>query len=127
MPWDGTCSDENCSKLVALSEIEQYFQSSGSADCWRKLYEEYHRRDVLHGMVEKIRYDSTQMDIPFLIKETLSAIFHQGEVQFESNCCQQDMDVSKIKLLEFHDVNDAYEWIAQIQELPEEKQVQAFR
>lgn len=118
--WDGTCSDENCSKLVALSEIEQYFQSSGSADCWRKLYEEYHRRDVLHGMVEKIRYDSTQMDIPFLIKETLSAIFHQGEVQFESNCCQQDMDVSKIKLLEFHDVNDAYEWIAQIQELPED-------
>ena len=39
---------------------------------------------------------------------------------FESNCCQQDLDVSKIKLLEFHDVNDAYEWIAQVEKLPED-------
>ena len=118
--WNGTCSNERCSKLVTLAEIEQYFQSSGTADCWRKLCEEYHRRDVLHGMVEKIRFDSTKMDIPFLIRETLNGIFQRGEVQFESNCCQQDMDVSKIKLLEFHDVNDAYEWIAQVEKLPED-------
>ncbi len=117
--WDMTCSDARCKKLVALAEIEKQFHSSGIADCWRQLCDEYCRRDVLQGMVEKIRFDCVRLDLPFLIQETLSAIFHRKEVTFETNCCQQELDVSKIKLLEFHDVNDAYEWIAQVDKLPE--------
>lgn len=122
--WDGTCpeenSDKNYKKLIALTEIEQYFNSSGAADCWRKLCEEYKNRNILQGLVGEIRFDCTKMDIPFLIQETLSAIFHQGEVKFETNCCQQEMAVDKIKLLEFNDVNDAYEWICQIEKLPKD-------
>lgn len=118
--WDGTCDDEQCGKLIVLAEIEKDFHSSGTADCWRQLCEEYCRRDVLQGMVGKIRFDCVRLDLPFLIQKTLSAIFHRREVTFESNCCYQDMDVSKIKLLEFHDVNDAYEWIAQIDKLPKD-------
>ena len=118
--WDMTCSDDRCKKLMALVEIEREFHSSGIADCWRQLCEEYESRDVLQGMVGKVRFDCTRSDIPEIIKRTLYAIFSRKEVTFESNCCQQDLDVSKIKLLEFHDVNDAYEWIAQVEKLPED-------
>lgn len=118
--WDKTCSDDQCKKIKALAEIEKDFHSSGIADCWFQLCEEYQSRDVLQGMVDKIRFDCTKSDIPEIIQRTLYAIFHRKNVTFESNCCQQDLDVSKIKLLEFHDVNDAYEWIAQVDELPKE-------
>ena len=118
--WDLTCTDAKCKKLMALVEIEENFHSSGIADCWRQLCEEYESRDVLQGMVGKVRFDCTRSDIPEIIKRTLYAIFSRKEVTFESNCCQQDLDVSKIKLLEFHDVNDAYEWIAQVDKLPKE-------
>ena len=118
--WNLTCTDAKCKKLMALVEIEENFHSSGIADCWRQLCEEYESRDVLQGMVGKVRFDCTRSDIPEIIKRTLYAIFSRKEVTFESNCCQQDLDVSKIKLLEFHDVNDAYEWIAQVDKLPED-------
>ena len=118
--WNLTCTDAKCKKLMALVEIEENFHSSGIADCWRQLCEEYESRDVLEGMVDKIRFDCTKSDIPEIIQRTLNAIFERKEVTFESNCCQQDLDVSKIKLLEFHDVNDAYEWIAQVDKLPED-------
>ena len=118
--WNLTCTDAKCKKLMALVEIEENFHSSGIADCWRQLCEEYESRDVLQGMVGKVRFDCTRSDIPEIIKRTLYAIFSRKEVTFESNCCQQDLDVSKIKLLEFHDVNDAYEWIAQVDKLPKE-------
>ena len=116
--WDKTCSDTRCKKLMTLAEIEKQFHSSGIADCWRQLCDEYCCRDVLQGMVERIRFDGVRLDLPFLIQKTLSAIFHRGKVTFEANCCQQELDVSKIKLLDFHDVNDAYEWIAQVETLP---------
>ena len=118
--WDKTCFDARCKKLMALAEIEKDFHSYGKADCWRQLCEEYQRRDVLEGMVDKIRFDCTKSDIPEIIQRTLYAIFDRKNVTFESNCCQQEMDVSRIKLLEFYDVNDAYEWIAQVDELPKE-------
>ena len=95
--WDGTCDDEQCGKLIVLAEIEKDFHSSGTADCWRQLCEEYCRRDVLQGMVGKIRFDCVRLDLPFLIQKALSAIFHRREVTFESNCCYQDMDVSIIR------------------------------
>lgn len=118
--WDLTCTDAKCKKLMALVEIEENFHSSGIADCWRRLCEEYKNRDVLKGMVGKVRFDCTRSDIPEIIQRTLYEIFSRKEVTFESNCCQQELDVSKIKLLEFHDVNDAYEWIAQVDKLPKE-------
>lgn len=118
--WDMTCTNARCKKLMALVEIEKDFNSSGIADCWRQLLEEYESRDVLQGMVGKVRFDCTRSDIPNIVERTLSAIFSRKEVTFESNCCQQDLDVSKIKLLEFHDINDAYEWIAQVEKLPDD-------
>lgn len=116
--WNVTCEDSKCAKLKALAEIEKYFHSAGAADCWRELSKEYKKRDVLLGMVDKVRFDCVKMDIPFLIQDTLYAIFHRGEVSFDGNCCPQTLDVSKIKLMEFPDVNDAYEWLAQVEQLP---------
>ena len=118
--WDMTCTNARCKKLMALVEIEKDFNSSGIADCWCRLCEEYESRDVLQGMVGKVRFDCTRSDILEIVKRTLYAIFSRKEVTFESNCCQQDLDVSKIKLLEFHDINDAYEWIAQVEKLPDD-------
>lgn len=118
--WDMTCTNARCKKLMALVEIEKDFNSSGIADCWRRLCEEYESRDVLQGMVGKVRFDCTRSDILEIVKRTLYAIFSRKEVTFESYCCQQDLDVSKIKLLEFHDINDAYEWIAQVEKLPDD-------
>ena len=117
--WDGTCTDDNCKKLKALAEIEEDFHSSGEADCWREIHRVYSQRNVLAGMVDKIRFDSTRMDLPEIIQRTLSLIFHQGNITFESNCTQQDFNVSSIKVIEFHDVNEAYEWISQVERLPE--------
>ena len=117
--WDGTCTDDNCKKLKALAEIEEDFHSSGEADCWREINRVYSQRDVLAGMVDKIRFDSTRMDLPEIIQRTLSLIFYQGNITFESNCTQQDFNVSSIKVIEFHDVNEAYEWISQVERLPE--------
>lgn len=115
--WDMTCSDAKYKKLMALVEIEKDFHSSGIADCWRRLCEEYKSRDVLQGMVDKVRFDCTRSDIPKIVERTLSAISSQNEETVDLNC---SLDVSKIKLLEFHDVNDAYEWIAQVDKLPED-------
>lgn len=119
--WDVTCNDQNCTKLKALAEIEKHFQPSGAADCWRKLCREYKKRDVLDGMVDRIRFDCIKSDIPFLIQETLDAISHREKIVFEENCCHhhQNLDVSKIKLMEFPDVNDAYEWMSQVEQLPQ--------
>ena len=88
--WNLTCTDAKCKKLMALVEIEENFHSSGIADCWRQLCEEYESRDVLQGMVGKVRFDCTRSDIPEIIKRTLYAIFSRKEVTFESNCCQQE-------------------------------------
>ena len=118
--WNLTCTDTRCKKLIALVEIEKEFHSSGIADCWRQLCKEYESRDILQGMVDKVRFDCTRSDIPKIVERTLSAISSHNEVTVESNCCQQKLNVSKIKLLEFHDVNDAYEWIAQVDKLPKE-------
>ncbi len=116
--WDGTCNDERCSKLTILADIDNYFQSNGVADCWRSVYNEYSKRSVLRGMVDKIRLDCTKADVPAIIQRTFDAISQYKDIVYESNCCEQEMEVDKIKLLEFHDVNDAYEWISQVEKLP---------
>ena len=59
--WNVTYKECKCAKLKALAEIEKYFHSAGAADCWRELSKEYKKRDVLQGMVDKIRFDCVKM------------------------------------------------------------------
>jgi len=114
--WNRTCDDASCLKLAALAEIESDFHSAGTADCWLELSQAYSGKDVLQGKVDKVIIDCTWIDIPAVIRHIFSAIETHG-VELVKISCQQELDFKKVELVEFEDVDDAYEWIAQA-ELP---------
>jgi hypothetical protein len=121
--WDGNCNDPNATKIQALAEIEQDFNSIGNADCWKDVSDKYSKGAPLAGEVESIRVDTVKEELPHLIQKTLDAIQNTGvEVSYLSNNAAGTpwLDPTKIKYVEFDDLNDAYEWFAQIiKELPE--------
>ena len=117
--WDGTCTDATCTKLQALTAIEPNFVSKGACDRWHIVRDTYREKNVLDGIVDEIRIDCPCSEIPALIKSTLDAISKQGiRVNWTVKSSEQDLNVDKIELLEFDDLNDAYEWISQVEDLP---------
>ena len=117
--WDRTCTDATCTKLQALAAIEPNFVSKGACDRWRIVRDTYREKNVLPGVVDEIRIDCPCSEIPALIKSTLDAIIKQGvNVTWAVNNVEQDLNVDNIELLEFDDLNDAYEWISQVKDLP---------
>jgi hypothetical protein len=122
--WNGQCDDASLKKLYELAKIEQEFHSPGMADAWVKVSEKYNSNDFLSDRIEEIVIDCPLSEIPYLIQKTLTSI--------EQNSCtivtkavpesaeQTQLDTSKVKVLEFDDVNDAYEWFAQVKEMPED-------
>lgn len=120
--WDGTCTDQNARKIIVLANIEKDFHSTGSPDCWKKVREYYSSKNPLIGCVESIQVDCPWDVIPSIIQQTLTSIENQGtkvEKQADSMSDSLNLDVSKVRLVEFEDVNDAYEWFATIEKLPE--------
>lgn len=118
--WDGTCQDPACTKLFALAEIEPNFVSKGACDRWRTVCETYRNRDVLKGIVDEIRVDCPRDEIPALIADTLDAISNHGiKITWENTSNGQGLNVDRIKVLKFDDVNDAYEWISQVNNIPQ--------
>ena len=117
--WDGTCSDASATKIQALAKIEKDFRSTGNADCWKAVCNEYAKGDILSGEVENIKIDTAWHEIPYLVQKTLDAIKENGTEVITTNVAEElRLDPYKIEYLEFDDVNDAYEWFAQIDELP---------
>ena len=119
--WDGTCNNSEAVKVNVLACIENDFKAKGIADCWRKICEEYNETNHLCGCVEEIRVDSPWSEIPYLIQQTIQSVGNCGTTvnrTVNENENFPTLNIDNLKLVEFDDVNDAYEWFAQIKELP---------
>lgn len=121
--WDGKCTNTEATKLCVLANIEKDFHSPGTADAWVNVCKEYESHDNLSDRVEEIVVECPWSEIPYLIQKTLTSISQHGTKVTEAvpkTTEQVSLDTSKVKVLEFEDVNDAYEWFAQIESLPED-------
>jgi len=118
--WDGECSLEE-GKLEVLAAIEKDFKGAkGTADCWREVCETYEKIVDVREAIEEIDVDCPWSEIPYLIRKTLDAIGECGiavNKLVDENIAEQPIDIDKIKLVEFDDVNEAYEWFTKIGDL----------
>ena len=124
--WNGECGDLQAKKLTNLATIEQNFHSSGIADAWVKVRDAYKSADMLSDRVDEIMIDCPWSEIPFLIQDTLDSISKNGVKVTKTvleNGEQAKLDTSKVKVVKCDDVNDAYEWFAQIESMPEDSVV----
>lgn len=128
--WNCKCDDidaaQKANKLTVLATIEQNFHSSGIADAWVKIRNAYKSIDLLSDRVDEIVVDCPWSEIPFLIQDTLDSIgkncvkVTKTDLKYEK---QAKLDTSKVKVVDFEDINDAYEWFAQIESMPEDSVV----
>lgn len=124
--WDGACDDQKAKKLTILATIEQNFHSSGIADAWVKVRDAYKSADMLSDRVDEIVVDCPWSEIPFIVQDTLDSISKNGvkvTKKVLENEEQAKLDTSKVKVVDFQDINDAYEWFAQIESMPEDSVV----
>lgn len=121
--WNGKCEDEDAKKLCVLAKIEEDFDSPGSADCWRMVCDTFRSGDAMKGEIECVMVECPKSEIPYLILQTLEALKALGVEIVE---CADHSDVAipteegRIRMVEFDDINDAYEWFATIEELPKD-------
>lgn len=124
--WDSICDDQRAKKLTVLASIEQNFHSSGIADAWVKVRDTYNSADMLSDRVDEIVVDCPWSEIPFIIQDTLDSISKNGvrvTKKVLENEEQAKLDSSKVKVVDFEDINDAYEWFAQIESMPNDSVV----
>ena len=116
--WDGKCDDEQATKLTVLAAIEQDFHTAGSADRWKAIAKAYGKDTVLHDT--EIDVECLWSELPRLVQITLEGIEqHGGKVRrMEEKGETAGINVDKVRVVEFDDVNDAYEWIAATEQLP---------
>lgn len=117
--WDGTCNDRELKKLSVLADIEQDFHSKGNADRWRAIVEIYSKEAILQDT--EIDVECPWSELPRLVQLTLEGIKRHGSevIRHKEGEVVADIDINKIRVVEFKDVNDAYEWIATAKQLPE--------
>ena len=119
--WDGKVMGSRLAKLSVLADIETDFSSKGTADLWRVVCEAC-KNTSLADSINEIEVDCPWSEIPTLVQRTLERLKENG-VQLILNVPKTQtpaqLDITKIKLLEFTDVNEAYEWLAQVEQLPE--------
>lgn len=122
--WDGTCwQKDGNNKVSVLADIEQDFHAMGVPDCWYKVCQTYEEGMNLHGCIESIQLDCPWSEIPYLIQKTLLAMEKDGtpiERLTIDETKASVLNVQNVQLLDFEDINEAYEWFAQIKELPQD-------
>lgn len=118
--WNGRCNDAAAKKLAALAAFEEGFDSCGAADCWVQVAARYSQGRVLDEGVKEIIVECPQSEMPCLVQRTLASIAGYGtKVTYAVDCDKAPgLDASKVKVLDFDDLADAYEWIAQVESLP---------
>lgn len=121
--WDKTvqASTHKFPKLSLLAAIEADFKVLGVPDLWRAVYSVCQKDKTVARSIKEIQIDCPWSEIPALVQFTLSAIENHGVTVTKTvpdvNTTQK-LDVGKIKMLAFDDLNDAYEWIAKVSNLP---------
>ena len=118
--WDGTSPHQDGdNKLSVLAMIESSFHAFGNADCWRKVCDAYEH--TFDTGIESIQVDCPWSEIPYLIQKTLLLIEKSGTPvvrKVDESINAPELNVSNIQLIDFEDINDAYEWFARIKEMP---------
>lgn len=117
--WNAEELQDPCCKVSVLAKIEEDFNAMGCADAWRIVSETYEKGCTTE--IEQIKVDCPWSEVPFLIQKTLQVMEKNGTEIVGLVDEEQEtraMNIDKIQLLEFNDVNEAYEWFAQIKELP---------
>lgn len=124
--WDARSLSESGSKVAVLAEIEIGFSTPGFADCWKSVAEVYRNGVKVNDSIDSIYIECPWSEIPFLIQQTLTALKENDVEVIEvlgENTKEQTIQTDKFTLVEFEDVNDAYEWFAKIEKLPEDTAV----
>ena len=120
--WDGKVTGARLTKLSVLADIETDFKLKGAPDYWREVYEACEDKS-LADCLSDIQIDCPWSEIPTLVQRTLERIEKHGTTLHKTvpeTADPAQLNVTKIKLLEFDDVNEAYEWMTQVAELPED-------
>lgn len=122
--WDGKCDDKSLTKLQLLAEIEKNFvdMPKGMADYWRIICECLQKKVVLRKAIDEIQLDCPWNEIPALVQHSFTALEdHYGVKIYKTRPDDQkvDLNISKIKVAHFDDLLDAYEWIAQVETMPQ--------
>lgn len=121
--WNGECADDSLPKLAVLANVEKNFKSCGVVDCWVEVCRVYGERGILDDTIKEIVVECPFSEIPLLVKRTLDAIAGFGTKVIQAVKGDEDvqpLDKEKVKVLEFEELTDAYEWIAQVESLPED-------
>ena len=117
--WDGTSPHQENNKVSVLAKIEPDFHTLGNADRWRKVCNAYGQAFDIG--IESILVDCPWSEIPYLIQKTLLLIEKSGTPvvrKVDEDLNAPALNVSNIQLNDFEDINEAYEWFAQIKEMP---------
>lgn len=122
--WDGQCDDKSLNKLQLLAEIEKKAANmpQGMADYWQIISECLQNKVVLRKAIDEIQIDCPWSEIPALVQRSITALEgHYGVKISKTIPDNQDvnLNISKIKVTHFDDLLEAYEWIAQVETLPQ--------
>lgn len=116
--WDGTCDKVSLTKLHTLAKIEKDFKCEGTADYWRTICQQYESKDDFPNPIKEIQIDCPWSEIPYLIQRTLNALENRGArlIMTVDESKQVELQADKIKVVQFSDLLDAYEWMARVEE-----------
>lgn len=116
--WDGIYDGSNSPKLMVLAAIEKDFHSKGDPDRWREMAMTYNEHAILEGTT--IDIECPWEELPRLVQLTLEGIEkNDGIVNRMDSPYPSSIDIKKVRVVEFADLNDAYEWIARAKDLPD--------
>ena len=120
--WNGECTDATHKKLAALSLFEKEFGGNGMPDCWQEICRLYENGKILDDSVGCVVVECPLCEVPLLVKRTLNAIRDNGTIVVYEAAADDALvyDAANVKVVEFDDLSEAYEWIAQVKSLPQD-------
>ena len=128
--WNGERLSGSSSKVSVLADLEKEIAHGqklpGVADGWKAVLEAYRNGVKIDDSIDTLSVECPWSEIPFLIQQTLLCLKQSGvEVLCKETAASSEKPIktAKFQLVEFEEVNDAYEWFAKIEQLPEETAV----
>ena len=128
--WNGERLSGSSSKVSVLADLEKEIDKErnmpGVADCWKAVLEAYRNGVKIDDSIDTLSVECPWSEIPYLIQQTLACLEQSGVKMVKTvadDATSPDFQTAKFQLVEFEEVNDAYEWFAKIEQLPEETAV----
>ena len=126
--WEGYAIPDS-QKLTVLAAIEKKFNSKGVADYWQMIDAATDSQDniaLISNSIGEIQIDCPYCELPGVIWSVIMGLEGAGvPVKWSVGQWNEDyefksveFDLNSVKLVEFEDVNEAYEWIAQVEKFP---------